>query len=123
MDLRGQIINILADANRAGTDDVRLAYLHGHRDARHAAAELASEHDALTECRTAAELDRLRAALAKANEQAEHFERLWYLRGDLLEEVRGCFTRDDELPDGLLLRIDAALTPNTELFGGKWRWK
>ena len=46
MDLHGQIINILADANKAGTDDARLAYLHGHRDARHAAAELAVEHAA-----------------------------------------------------------------------------
>ena len=42
MDLHGQIMNILADANKVGTDDVRLAYLHGHRDARHAAAEMAS---------------------------------------------------------------------------------
>lgn len=27
----------------------------------------------------------------------------------LLNEVRGCFTRDDDLPDELLPRIDAAL--------------
>ena len=46
MDLHGRIMNILADANKAGTDDVRLAYLHGHRDARHAAAELALKADA-----------------------------------------------------------------------------
>ena len=26
-------------------------------------------------------------ALKKANEQTEHFERLWYLRGDLIEEL------------------------------------
>lgn len=32
-----------------------------------------------------AEIERLRAALAKANEQAERFERGWYLRGDALE--------------------------------------
>ena len=45
-------MNILADANKAGTDDVRLAYLHGHRDARHAAADLAEEHtDAANEMR------------------------------------------------------------------------
>ena len=53
MDLHGQIMNILADANKAGTDDVRLAYLHGHRDARHAAAEMAlgagAKIDALAE--------------------------------------------------------------------------
>jgi hypothetical protein len=33
------------------------------------------------------EIERLRAALAKANEQAERFERGWYLRGDALEGV------------------------------------
>lgn len=49
MDLSGQIMNIVADANKAGTDDARMAYLHGHRDARHAAAELAGEHAALLE--------------------------------------------------------------------------
>jgi len=32
-----------------------------------------------------AEIERLRAALKKANEQAERFERGWYLRGDALE--------------------------------------
>lgn len=29
----------------------------------------------------------------------------------LLDEVRGCFTRDDDLPNGLLGRIDAMLDP------------
>jgi hypothetical protein len=33
------------------------------------------------------EIERLRAALAKANEQAERFERGWYLRGDALEKL------------------------------------
>lgn len=33
------------------------------------------------------EIERLRAALAKANDQAEHFERAWYLRGDVLENL------------------------------------
>jgi hypothetical protein len=28
---------------------------------------------------------------------------------DLLREVAGCFTRDDDLPNNLLTRIDAAL--------------
>lgn len=32
---------------------------------------------------------RLVEALAKANEQAEHFEREWYLRGDEIERLRG----------------------------------
>lgn len=36
----------------------------------------------------AAEIVRLRAALAKANEQAECFERGWYQRGDALEKLQ-----------------------------------
>lgn len=35
----------------------------------------------------AAELRRLHAALKTANDQAEKFERLWYLRGDLNEAL------------------------------------
>lgn len=34
------------------------------------------------------EIDRLTKCLAKANEQAEHFEREWYLRGDIIEQLR-----------------------------------
>lgn len=34
------------------------------------------------------EIERLTAALAHANDQAEHFERWWYLRGDALEQIR-----------------------------------
>jgi hypothetical protein len=34
------------------------------------------------------EIERLIAALKKANEQAEHFEREWYLRGDELEKLK-----------------------------------
>jgi hypothetical protein len=34
-----------------------------------------------------AEIARLTAALAKANEQAERFERGWYLRGEALEKL------------------------------------
>lgn len=35
----------------------------------------------------AEEIERLRAALKKANAQTERFEREWYLRGDALEEI------------------------------------
>ena len=62
MGLHGRIINILADANKTGTDDPRIAYLHGHRDARHAAAELAIAADA--------EIERLRAALQTISKTA-----------------------------------------------------
>ena len=34
------------------------------------------------------EIERLTVALKKANEQAEHFEREWYLRGDELEKSK-----------------------------------
>ncbi len=36
------------------------------------------------------EIERLRAALKKANEQAERFEREWYLRGDAIEALLAC---------------------------------
>jgi hypothetical protein len=36
-----------------------------------------------------AENEALRVSLKKANEQAEHFEREWYLRGDENEALRG----------------------------------
>lgn len=35
-----------------------------------------------------AEVERLTGCLQKANEQAEHFEREWYLRGDEVERLR-----------------------------------
>ena len=34
------------------------------------------------------EIERLCACLKRANDQAEHFEREWYLRGDALEELQ-----------------------------------
>lgn len=34
------------------------------------------------------EIERLSACLKKANDQAEHFEREWYLRGDEIERLR-----------------------------------
>jgi hypothetical protein len=46
---------------------------------RHACALIAHEADA--------EIERLSAALKTANEQAEKFERSWYLRGDALEKL------------------------------------
>jgi hypothetical protein len=36
----------------------------------------------------AAKIERLRAALKTANDQTEHFEREWYLRGDEIERLR-----------------------------------
>ncbi|GAB4059164.1 hypothetical protein [Uliginosibacterium sediminicola] len=39
------------------------------------------------------EIARLTAALRKANEQAERFERGWYLRGDVLEQARGALQK------------------------------
>jgi hypothetical protein len=42
------------------------------------------------DCQEAAdEIERLTAALKLANDQAERFERGWYLRGDALEKLQG----------------------------------
>lgn len=58
----------------------------GYQNQVEAVAELGSkcyrERAELT-----AEVARLRAALTKANDQAEHFEREWYLRGDEIERL------------------------------------
>ncbi len=43
--------------------------------------------DATEVCRLHAENEALKLALAKANMQAEHFEREWYLRGDEIEAL------------------------------------
>jgi hypothetical protein len=50
------------------------------------------------------EIERLRAALAKANGQAERFERGWYLRGDALEAIK---THCEPQPSALAAAIVA----------------
>lgn len=39
------------------------------------------------------EVEGLRTALKKANDQAEHFERQWYLRGDAIETLEAEIAR------------------------------
>ena len=46
----------------------------------------------------ARELSDTRAALKNANDQAEHFEREWYLRGDEIERLRDEALRFDREP-------------------------
>ena len=46
MDLHGQIMNLPADGATLDWANTREAYLHGHRDARHSAAELALKTEA-----------------------------------------------------------------------------
>jgi hypothetical protein len=66
------------------------------------------------------ELERLRGALKKANEQAEHFEREWYLRGDALERAadvarNACDGWNDLMHEGARMAADAVqalLVPN-----------
>jgi hypothetical protein len=41
-------------------------------------------------------VDKLRVALMKANNQAEHFEREWYLRGDEIEQLKTALEAKDE---------------------------
>lgn len=43
------------------------------------------------------EIERLTACLKKANDQAEHFEREWYLRGDEIERLRADAARYKKL--------------------------
>jgi hypothetical protein len=72
----------------------------GRLDATGAAAELRRLHQSCREGwrhadeleqerkRLVAENEALRSSLKKANDQSEHFEREWYLRGDELEVLR-----------------------------------
>jgi hypothetical protein len=72
------------------------------------------------------EIERLREALKKANEQAEHFEREWYLRGDALERAadvarNACEGWNDALMhEGAKMAADAVqalLVPNAAFSG------
>lgn len=47
-----------------------------------------------------AEVERLTAALKKANDQTEHFEREWYLRGDEIEQLKAQLSQAQAVPDG-----------------------
>lgn len=47
MDLHGKIMNLPCDGATLDWANTREAYMYGHRDARHAAAELATAADAL----------------------------------------------------------------------------
>lgn len=53
----------------------------------YAAAELRHQHAEIAELK--AELERMTQCLKKANDQAEDFERRWYLANDELERIRG----------------------------------
>ena len=83
-----------------------------HPDKLHlAAVELArQQHDKILILE--AEVSRLTACLKKANDQAEHFERGWYLRGDALEAVKAKLRIDDE--HELYDTVCSALLVNTE---------
>ena len=61
-----------------------------------------------------AENERLRAALTKANAQAERFEREWYLRGDEIEQLRADAERYRWLRGG----------PDVPSYSSRWpRWE
>ena len=69
-----------------------------------------------------AETERLTAALKKANEQAEHFEREWYLRGDKLEQLEAELAQlreskplSDEQIDALFDMRDGAMVSLAEI--------
>ncbi len=67
--------------------------LQGYRDLGQQAAQAQNERDALR-----AEVERLTSCLKRANEQAEEFERKWYLRADEVERLQTLVAqaRDEE---------------------------
>ena len=68
------------------------------------------EHDDLTIGDEAAdEIERLTACLKKANDQAEHFEREWYLRGDEIVRLRQQHAQAMADMDAEIDRLRAAL--------------
>ena len=73
MNLHGQIINMTADAGNASTDSTRIAYLEGHRDARHAAAKLALKTDACIDALRSLDA-RLRACMKDPISAAEAYD-------------------------------------------------
>lgn len=87
MDLHGQIMNLpgAGGLSEIGTTrDEQLAYRRGHRDARHAAAELANEND---------------AEIAALRKDAERYRWLRSRMDDCAAEV--CFApRNAEFGDG-----------------------
>ncbi len=58
------------------------------------------------------EIERLRVCLSKANEQAEHFEREWYLRGDEIEQLRTELAVSREREARLAAKLAYALRQN-----------
>ena len=70
--LHGEIMNLPCDKEMLPWSNTREAYMHGHRDARHAAAELANAADAEIE-RLQAEHDALLSALIGLEAMAESY--------------------------------------------------
>lgn len=64
------------------SDSILIRLRHHAKDERNTAFARSTMREA------DGEIERLRVCLSKANEQAEHFEREWYLRGDELEQLR-----------------------------------
>jgi hypothetical protein len=75
--------------------------------------------DRLTRAHLAMQVEavRLRDALKKANDQAEHFERNWYLRGHLLADARHCMLQllaceaDQRECEEVVAKLNAELAP------------
>ena len=66
-------------------EELETMFMETPPECEEAAAELRRLSQVETEYRE--RILRLEAALAKANSQAEHFEREWYLRGDQVEDL------------------------------------
>lgn len=91
-----------------------LAYWIAHTTDNPTAALIQSLH---------ARVQELETGLKKANAQAEHFEREWYLRGDELEasQAQRVPLSDDVLRDAARYRFLAVYCRSTsEHWGGRW---
>lgn len=79
MNLHNQIMNLLCKGECEPWANTREAYWYGHRDARHAAAELAIEADVA--------MDTARATLADAKDAERYRTLRSYATGNAIEQM------------------------------------
>ena len=117
-ELHQRIMNLRADQAGLQPSPLRLAYRDGHRDARHAAAELVAALPVVGDVSAAQEIVALNKQLTKAQQQRDQ---ILALLSDLYALAKGecpsLFNEDSGGDAGLALRVEAALakeTPNGE---------
>jgi hypothetical protein len=73
---------------------------HHWNEARKAIKELEKQEPV-----ACAECEQLKGALKRANDQAEHFEREWYLRGDEIEKLQASPPQRQPLTDAQIMQM------------------